>query len=297
MESRYSFYKKKQLGLGLSGFSSSVHSSMRKSGDIGSNLPGRPHTANLRPIQTILEYGWKQRRPFDHDWLSLRPSGKHNQAQKFAGRTGILLVLSTSIRTLGSRLMNLRIAYKSAIYVFFLIIIPLSSPAQSEDASQPAAYLINAGDQLEVSVWKEPDLQRTVLVRPDGGFSFPLAGNIQAKGRTAEEIATELRSRLLRYIPEIVLTVTVTDVSGNQIYVIGQVERPGAFVMNPVIDVIQALTLAGGTTPFASVRNIRILRRENGVQRTMGFDYKEVSEGRSLEQNILLKSGDVVVVP
>jgi len=193
--------------------------------------------------------------------------------------------------------MNSRIAWHLAILGLFLTIMPVSSQAQDVVGAQPAGYLINAGDQLEISVWKEPDLQRTVLVRPDGAFSFPLAGNIKAKGRTAEEIEVELRSRLLRYIPEIVLTVTVTDVTGNQIYVIGQVARPGAFVMNPVVDVIQALTLAGGTTPFASVRNIRILRREDGVQRAMDFDYKEVSEGRSLQQNILLKSGDVVVVP
>ena len=102
---------------------------------------------------------------------------------------------------------------------------------------------------------------------------------------------------MLRFIPEVVLTVAVTDVRGNQIYVIGQVPRPGAFVMNPVVDVMQALSLAGGTTPFASLKRIRILRRENGIQRAIDFDYTEVSEGRSLGQNILLKRGDVVVVP
>ena len=193
--------------------------------------------------------------------------------------------------------MTLRIALTSAIFAWIISVTCAPAAAQEATGSQPAGYLINAGDQLEVSVWKEPDLQRTVLVRPDGAFSFPLAGNIQAKGRTAEELEAELVERLLRYIPEIVLTVTVTDVSGNQVYVIGQVTRPGAFVMNPVIDVVQALTLAGGTTPFASLKNIRILRREDGVQRAIEFDYTDVSAGRSLEQNILLKSGDVVVVP
>lgn len=169
--------------------------------------------------------------------------------------------------------------------------------AQEVDRSHPDGYRINAGDELEISVWKEVDLQRDVLIRPDGAFSFPLAGNIQAAGKTATEIEAELVSRLSRYIPELVLTVTVTDVGGNQIYVIGQVSNPGAFVMNPAVDVIQALTLAGGTTPFASLKKIRILRRENGVQRAIEFDYTDVSEGRSLGQNILLKSGDVVVVP
>jgi polysaccharide export outer membrane protein len=164
-------------------------------------------------------------------------------------------------------------------------------------SADQAGYLINAGDRLEVSVWKEPELQREVLVGPDGAFSFPLAGNIVAKGRTATEVREELESRLARYIPDLVTTVTVLDVSGNSIFVIGQVNNPGAFIMNPVLDVMQALSMAGGTTPFASLKNIRILRREEGVQTAHRFDYTNVADGRSLEQNILLRSGDVVIVP
>jgi polysaccharide export outer membrane protein len=158
-------------------------------------------------------------------------------------------------------------------------------------------YRVNPGDTLEISVWKEEDLQREVLIRPDGSFSFPLAGDISAKDRTVNEIRDELASRLSRYIPDLVITVTVTGIEGNRIFVIGQVNKPGAYVMNPQLDVVQAMSLAGGTTPFASLKNIRILRRENGVQRSISFDYTDVSEGKSLEQNILLQSGDVVVVP
>jgi polysaccharide export outer membrane protein len=158
-------------------------------------------------------------------------------------------------------------------------------------------YRVNAGDVLEISVWKEEDLQRQVLVRPDGGFSFPLAGELLAEGRTVREIREELESRLARYIPDLVSTVTVIAVSGNSIFVIGQVNNPGTFVMNPVLDVMQALSLAGGTTPFASLKNIRVLRRESGNQTALRFDYTAVAEGRSLEQNIQLRSGDVVVVP
>jgi polysaccharide export outer membrane protein len=160
-----------------------------------------------------------------------------------------------------------------------------------------AIYRINAGDTLEISVWKEEDLQREVLVRPDGGFSFPLAGEILAEGRTVREIREELESRLARYIPDLVSTVTVVAVTGNSIFVIGQVNKPGTFIMNPVLDVMQALSLAGGMTPFASLKNIRILRREDGVQTAIRFDFTDVAEGRSLEQNIQLRSGDVVVVP
>ena len=174
----------------------------------------------------------------------------------------------------------------------------LLQPALGQETG-PAAdgYRINPGDTLEISVWREEALQREVLIRPDGGFSFPLAGDMSAKGKTVLQLRDELAERLSRYIPDLVITVTVTGVDGNRIFVIGQVREPGIFVMNPALDVMQALSLAGGTTPFASLKNIRIIRRENGVQRAITFDYTDVSEGKSLEQNVVLKSGDVVVVP
>ncbi len=180
-----------------------------------------------------------------------------------------------------------------------LLCIAIALPAWAQDtpAATDSDYKINAGDTLEISVWKEEDLQREVLVRPDGAFSFPLAGELTAKGRTVADIRGELGSRLSRYIPDLVVTVTVTNVSGNRIFVIGQVKSPGSFVMNPVLDVMQALSLAGGTTPFASLNDIRILRREDGIQRAIRFDFTDVSKGRSLGQNILLQSGDIVVVP
>ncbi|HZD53813.1 MAG TPA: polysaccharide biosynthesis/export family protein, partial [Woeseiaceae bacterium] len=155
-----------------------------------------------------------------------------------------------------------------------LLLIVMAARAQEQDAmpsSDQAGYRVNAGDRLDISVWKEPDLQRQVLVRPDGAFSFPLAGQIMAQGRTVTEIREELESRLAKYIPDLVSTVTVVDVNGNRIFVIGQVNTPGSFVMNPVLDVMQALSMAGGMTPFASLKNIRVLRRENGVQWALEF--------------------------
>ena len=187
--------------------------------------------------------------------------------------------------------------------LLFLCTCALGAVANAQDTQNQgqntdrSSYHVNAGDLLEVSVWKEPDLQRQVLVRPDGAFSFPLAGELVAEGRTVGEIRQELESRLARYIPDLVSTVTVIEVSGNSIFVIGQVNTPGTFIMNPVLDVMQALSLAGGTTPFANLKNIRILRREGGTQSALRFDYTAVAEGRSLEQNIQLRSGDVVVVP
>lgn len=167
--------------------------------------------------------------------------------------------------------------------------------SQDEDTER---YHVQPGDVLEISVWREEDMHREVLVRPDGRFSFPLVGDIDANNRTVEDLRTEVARRLQRFIPDPVVTVTVKSILGNKIYLLGQVNDPGAFVVNPRVDVMQALSLAGGTTPFASVNGIIILRRNlDGSQRTIRFKYKEVERGRDLEQNIILESGDIVVVP
>ncbi len=166
-----------------------------------------------------------------------------------------------------------------------------------ESTPLDATYLVKPGDQLEISVWKEEDLRQVVLIRPDGGFSFPLAGDLLASGKTVDTIREELAERLSRYIPDLVVTVMVTAIDGNKIYVIGQVTRPGAFIMNPRVDVMQALSLAGGTTPFAALNDIKILRRRGAQQTVLPFRFNDVARGRDLAQNILLESGDVVVVP
>jgi polysaccharide export outer membrane protein len=156
---------------------------------------------------------------------------------------------------------------------------------------------VKPGDTLLISVWKEEDLVQEVLIRPDGGYSFPLAGDLSAAGKSVERISQELTQRLERYIPDLVVTVAVTAINGNKIYVIGQVNNPGAFVMNPRVDVMQALSMAGGTTPFAELNDIKILRRTGSGQTVLPFRYSDVARGRNLEQNIMLISGDVVVVP
>jgi polysaccharide export outer membrane protein len=167
---------------------------------------------------------------------------------------------------------------------------------------QPAAgvdeaYLVKPGDELNVSVWGEADLNLPVLIRPDGGFSFPLAGDLRAAGKSVEQIRVEISERLAKFIPNLVATVTVTAINGNRIFVIGQVNTPGSFVMNPRLDVMQALSVAGGTNPFAKVDEIRILRRTAAGQAVLPFSFTDVAKGRNLDQNIVLESGDVVVVP
>ncbi len=176
------------------------------------------------------------------------------------------------------------------------VLLAFAAPALAQQAAAPD-YKLHAGDQLEVSVWKEMDLLRTVVVRPDGKFTFPLVGEVQAAGRSADQINTEVTTRLKKYIPEPVVTVSVTGIEGNRIYVIGQVLKPGAFTMNPQFTVLQAMSIAGGATPFAALNDIIILRGAGAAQKSLQFRYGDVSKGRNLEQNVLLEAGDVVIVP
>jgi polysaccharide export outer membrane protein len=169
------------------------------------------------------------------------------------------------------------------------------SQAPAEDAVAP--YTINPGDILSVTVWKEEDLQRQVLVRPDGSFSFPLAGDIDARNKSVEQVQAELVSRLERFIPDPVVTVATEQILGNKVYVLGQVNRPGEFIANTRMDVTQALAMAGGFTPFAQVNNVVILRRLGDEASSIGFKYGDIEKGKRLEQNILLQPGDTIVVP
>lgn len=165
-------------------------------------------------------------------------------------------------------------------------------------AQQAPDYVLNPGDQVEIAVWKEPDLTKTVIVRPDGKFSFALVGEVVAAGRTISQVQTEVASRLQKYIPEPVVTAAVTNLEGNRIYVIGQVTKPGSYPMNPRLNVLQALTVAGGMTPFANLDGIIVLRTgAGGKQRVLPFRYGDVSKGRNLEQNAPLEAGDVIIVP
>ena len=158
-------------------------------------------------------------------------------------------------------------------------------------------YRLHAGDTINVSVWKEEELQQTIVVRPDGKFSFPLAGEVVAAGRSAAEVKGEVEAKLKVYIPEPVVSVSVQQVGGNRIYVVGQVRQPGSLIMNPQLNVLQALAMAEGGTPFAKLDDIIIIRNSGGQQQIFGFRYSQVTEGRNLSQNINLESGDVVVVP
>lgn len=192
---------------------------------------------------------------------------------------------------------------RAALWTFTLtgLCLSMASRADEDAPADPAAvagsYIVNPGDVLEVSVWKEEDLQRQVVVRPDGFFSFPLTGDIQAEGQTIEAVRQEVGNRVSRFIPDPVVNVSILEARGSKVYVIGQVQRPGEFPVNRYVDVVQALSMAGGTTPFAQLDSIKILRRQGNTQMAIPFAFSDVAAGKRLQQNIVLKPGDTVLVP
>jgi polysaccharide export outer membrane protein len=158
-------------------------------------------------------------------------------------------------------------------------------------------YRLGPEDVLLVSVWKDEQLTREVVVRPDGMFSFPLVGDIHAEDRTVEDIRGDLVKRLTKYIPNPNVSVAVTKVVSYKVYVVGRVNKPGEYLIGHYTDVLQALSLAGGLTPFAAENDIKVMRRVRGEQHAIPFRYGDVRKGRDLEQNIILQRGDVVMVP
>lgn len=161
-----------------------------------------------------------------------------------------------------------------------------------------ADYLIAPGDVLEITIYGEEGLKRhKLVVRPDGKVSFPLIGDIRAGGLTTAQVKEEVEKRAGRYVSKAVATVSVRQLGSMQYYVLGKVAKPGMFNVSRRITVLQALALAGGLTTFADESNIKIVRNADGRVFNLKFNYKEVKEGRHLDQNILLQRGDTVVVP
>ena len=159
-------------------------------------------------------------------------------------------------------------------------------------------YKLHPGDKVIVGVYDDPKLQpQEITITPDGKISYPLVGELMAGGKTVEQVRVEMEARLKKYISEPIATVMVTGVLGNIVYVIGQVNKPGSFIMNPTISVLQALSLAGGGNPYAKLDSTVIIRSAGGTQRVLPFKYGAVSSGRDLAENVQLESGDVVVVP
>jgi polysaccharide export outer membrane protein len=183
--------------------------------------------------------------------------------------------------------------------MFFICIFIAASPLWATD--QPATatedYIIGSGDVLDISVWQNTELTKLIIVLPDGKISFPLIGDLMAAGKTVAQLKKELEEKIIRFVPDPVLSVLVNQVSSMHIYVIGRVNRPDRFVLNTNINVLQALSLAGGLTPFAERNKIKIYRGEKDNTQIFKFSYDDFVKGNNLTQNIRLKRGDVIVVP
>ena len=175
-------------------------------------------------------------------------------------------------------------------------------PAMPDETVKKSAtadpnYVIGAQDVLDINVWKEPDVSRIVPVRPDGKISLPLLNDVQAAGLTPAQLATQLTENLKKYVTNPQVTVIVTVINSQRVYILGEVTRPGAFPLIPGMSVLQALSSAGGFTQFAKVKSIFVRRIENGKEAKYPFNYREVISGKRPEQDILLKAGDTIVVP
>jgi len=160
----------------------------------------------------------------------------------------------------------------------------------------PASYIIGPDDTLHISVWKEPDLTETLPVRSDGKVSMPLLNDVQAAGLTPSQLSESITEKLKKYLADPRVTVVVTGMNSQRVYVLGEVNHTGAMPLTPDMTVLQALASAG-FTQFANTKGIYVLRNENGKQVKLPFNYKQVIKGEAMQQNIVLRPGDTIVVP
>ena len=158
-------------------------------------------------------------------------------------------------------------------------------------------YYVAPGDVLRVAVWKEPELTTDVFVRLDGRITVPLVGDVKAAGRTTEELTNEIRTRLRAFLEVPQVTITVSQAVSTRFYVIGQVTTSGAFALNSRITVAQALALAGGFREFAKRDRVMLLRENRGERKAIPFNFRDLELGTNLDQNIVLESGDTIIVP
>ena len=174
---------------------------------------------------------------------------------------------------------------------------PSARSATTPQTFNDAEYKIGPQDVLRIDVWREAEVSRAVPVRPDGKISLPLLNDVQAAGLTPMKLAAVIADGLTKYINNPQVTVTVSEINSRRIYVTGEVSRAGAFPLLPNMTVLQALSSSGGFTQFAKLKNIYVLRTDNGKQVKLPFNYKDAVNGKKPEQNVLLQPGDVIVVP
>jgi polysaccharide biosynthesis/export protein len=187
--------------------------------------------------------------------------------------------------------------FLSLLLTVYLSCLPALAQEFSDSVETTPLFVIQPSDLLEIFVWKEPELSRRVLVRPDGRISFPLIQDLQAAGLTPPQLKVKIEELLEEYIASPNVTVIVDSIQHYRIYVTGKVNGPSSFVLEKPITVLQALSLAGGFQEFANESDIKIVRTYGTEYLYLQFNYRDVIRGRNTAQNIFLRSGDVVVVP
>ena len=169
--------------------------------------------------------------------------------------------------------------------------------AAAADGNLDNEFRVGPGDQILITVWKEPEVSGSVVIRPDGKISMPLVNDVLVNGMTPMQVQSLLAEKLEPYIKSANVTVTVQTIRSKKVYVIGQVGRAGSYDITQPTTVLQLLTEAGGPQQFAKQKSIYVLRNEGGKQQKFKFNYKEVINGKKIEQNIIVQPGDTIVVP
>jgi polysaccharide biosynthesis/export protein len=173
----------------------------------------------------------------------------------------------------------------------------VANTAAGADAVVPPGYVIGAEDVLGIVFWREPEMTGDVTVRPDGRVTLPLIGALQAAGLSPEVLRDQIRAAAAKYMADANVSVVVRQVNSRKVFITGRVTTPGTYSLAGPRTVMQIIALAGGLNEYADAKNITVLRIVNGVSRSFRFNYKDVARGKKLEQNILLESGDTIVVP
>jgi len=186
----------------------------------------------------------------------------------------------------------MKTAILAPLMLLFGFVMSCVAHAESADA-----YRLRPGDTVLIQVWRESALEREVRVLPDGSITFPLAGRLRAAGLTAPEVERQVREKLKQFIADPEVTVVVTGIDGNRVYVLGKVVSPGPVVLTGPMTVLQALSIAGGLDKFADGNSIRILRPTGQGEELLPVRYDDLLNGRRVETNVQLKAGDTILVP
>ena len=186
--------------------------------------------------------------------------------------------------------MQLKLTYLWIIFNLFFTTLAVSAEPNS-------AYKLNQGDSILISVWGEDTLQKEVKVLPDGSISFPLVGRLEVANTTTPEVEKRVTEKLKTYLSDPQVTVLITNIEGNKFYIIGKVLRPGPVLLTGSMTVLQALSYAGGLDKFADLGEIKVLRDSSKGQIVIPINYNKLINGQSLESNILLRTGDTILVP